>query len=327
MKFGGSISWIRPLFTVVTLGGTLFFLVSEGSLTDLFRVNDSAFFSAFTLGIVAQLMTAFRWASLSPLFGFRIPYRFYFSWTFAGSFASAFFPRTLEGNSLRTIWLSIPIAGSNENEHANARRWRAETTLRWDRTLMAGALLLIGIPSLLALATSRTFLMTTAPIRTALIMLLLGTIAIMLISVRSEKSRLGGRIRKARDQTMRAAFTAISRPWLTGLHAALAILVQLLSCQALWLLAQGLGLNLGGSEAIDLIVFSGLATLIPLSLNGAGIREIVFAVYFHLRGWDPVEGALLGIVFTGVQTLVSMSGAISFFRIMNSFRISAPVKR
>ena len=327
MKLVGTTSWLRPLFTLALLSAALVFIWSERSLQALFQVKDSAFFSAFTLGLVVQLTIALRWASISPLFGFKIPYRFYFSWTLAGNFASAFFPRTLEGNSLRTIWLSIPIAGSNEDEHANARRWRAETTLRWDRTLMTAALLLIGFPSLLALPTFQFPPSIAAPARTAITVLIVGSLALLITSVRSEKSRFGRNIRKAKDQTIKAGLTAFTRPWLSGFHGLLAIFIQLLRCQALWLLAQGLQIDLGGSEAIDLIVFSSLITLIPISLNGAGTREFVFAAYFHSQGWDPIDGALLGIICTGVETLVSLCGSISFFRIMNSFRVSAPVKR
>jgi hypothetical protein len=83
-------------------------------------------------------------------------------------------------------------------------------------------------------------------------------------------------------------------------------------------------MEIGGSEAIDLFVFSALATLIPLSLNGAGLRELVFGWYFQAIGLDPIDGIILGLTFTGAQTLVSLVGAFPFYKIMTSFRAFAP---
>ena len=188
------------------------------------------------------------------------------------------------------------------------------------------ALLGLGIPSFLGLEqllheTSHW----TSPISNstvAMVLIVVGAVVIGLMQ--SKKSRAGLILRNSKDQSLSALLTAVRRPGLTGIHIGYSLLIHLLACQALWTLSQGLHMGIGGSEAIDLIVFSTLATLIPLSLNGAGLRELVFGWYFHANGFDPIDGALLGLTFTGTQTIVSLMGAFPFYRIMTSFRALAP---
>ena len=72
------------------------------------------------------------------------------------------------------------------------------------------------------------------------------------------------------------------------------------------------------------VVYRAIIHLLIL-LNGAGLRELVFGSYFYANGWDPIDGALLGLIFTGTQTLVSLFGAFPFYRIMTSFQaLAAP---
>ena len=132
-------------------------------------------------------------------------------------------------------------------------------------------------------------------------------------------------MRISKDQAVSAFLTARKHPNATGLHILYSLTIHLLACQALWALAKGLNLEIGGSEVIDLYVFSMIAILVPVSLNGAGLRELVFGSYFYANGWDPIDGALLGLIFTGTQTLVSLFGAFPFYRIMTSFQaLAAP---
>ncbi len=315
------------MFTVSALLIVSLYITQNQAWSRLFGVQNHAIFEALVLGIVGLLLTASRWASIGKLMGLKVPLRFYLKWTFAACFASTFFPRTLEGDSLRTIWLSIPIAGPSDQEHPKARRWRAASVVRWDRFLALLALLLIGIPTLFTIPSHLLPLLsrTDRPSTTVVILIAIAFGGILYAIITA--SRLGELWCAAKTQIVKAGLTGMTQPWRTGLQFSLSIIIHLLTCQALWLLARGLQLELGGSEAIDLIVFSGLVALVPISLNGAGLRELVFAAYFHFRGWETIDGVLLGVLITGVQTLISMSGSLHFFQIMNSFRLSVPARR
>jgi hypothetical protein len=318
-------AFIRPLFTIVSLGWVIYIVSVNRTWAEIFGVNNSTLLTAIGLSLVAQCIAAIRWASISTLFGFSIPYRFFFSWSFAGRFSSAFLISKATGSTLRIIWLSIPFSRTITDEHPQARRWRAGTCVRWDRLLGIVALLGLGIPSFLGL----NQMLRENPLGPSLIsnstlavaILVVGAVVIGLMQ--SEKSRTGQSLRISKDQTLSALLTARRRPGLTGLHIGYSLTIHLLACQALWTLSQGLQMEIGGSEAIDLFVFSTIVTLIPLSLNGAGLRELVFGWYFHANGLDPIDGILLGLIFTGTQTLVSIIGAFPFYRIMTSFRALA----
>ena len=306
----------------------MIYLVSiERTWAEIFGVSNSTLLTAIGLALVAQVIAAIRWASISKLFGFAIPYRFFFSWSFAGRFSSAFLISKATGSALRIIWLSIPFSRTTTDEHPQARRWRAGTCVRWDRLLSIAALLGLGIPSFFGInqMLNQNPLWPSLVSRSsiAIVMLVLGAGIIGLMQ--SKNSRTGMTLRICKDQALSALLTARRRPGLTGLHIAYSLSIHLLACQALWTLSQGFQLDIGGSEAIDLFVFSTIVTLIPLSLNGAGLRELVFGWYFHANGFDPIDGILLGLTFTGTQTLVSLVGAFPFYRIMTSFRaLAAP---
>jgi len=90
------------------------------------------------------------------------------------------------------------------------------------------------------------------------------------------------------------------------------LVVQALGVISILCLALGSGFNLGIRESMDLFLFSTLASLLPWTINGVGIRESVFAGYFKWIGLNPMDGVYLGATFTMVHSLVSLFGVIGF---------------
>ena len=286
---------------------------------DLFRVQAWALAAALGLNLSAQLVTVIRWASISACFNFTFPLKNFFGWYFAGMFSSIFLPSNMGGDALRIIWLSAPGGLKDDDDSPSARRWRAGAAVLWDRFLGLVALMLMAIPSLLGLTGLQGApLPLPDSIPPGLIVgIIVAGAAVIIGLMSSEESRVGNALRAAARQAGRALWTGLRYPWHTALHAAYSFAIQLLGCLAVWSLARGLAIEVSLPVAIDLFVFSSLAAIAPISLNGAGLREGIFAWYFQARGWDPVEGALLGLIFTASHTLVSLTGSYSFYRVVN----------
>jgi uncharacterized membrane protein YbhN (UPF0104 family) len=88
-----------------------------------------------------------------------------------------------------------------------------------------------------------------------------------------------------------------------------AVLVQALLVSYYAAVARALGIPITIWDLAVLVPLSFLVQMLPVSVNGFGVREATFAFYFSHLGL-PVESAvLLSLMATGVLMLFSLSGA------------------
>ena len=88
-----------------------------------------------------------------------------------------------------------------------------------------------------------------------------------------------------------------------------AVFVQILSVVFYLAVAYALGVNITPWDMAVIVPISFVVQMIPLSVNGLGIREATFSVYFTRIGL-PIESALLvSLVATGLIMLFSLGGA------------------
>lgn len=326
MSLGTLKSLLRPIISLTALGAVVYVVTADRSWRELFRVESSALMLAMALNLLAQAITAVRWTSIGHNYGFIFPVSRYFTWYFAGLFSSVFLPSTLGGDALRIIWMSRAANSVRQGDLAATQRWQAGTCVLWDRFLGLAALVILGIPSLLTTNAIEKGLQRL-PSWLPPIYLIFGLALIvggLTAFIRSSRSALGQGLRQASYQAYDALRRANNHPGLTALHGLYSILIQLLGCAAVWALARGLDMGLPARAAIDLFVLSSLAILAPISINGVGVREAVFAWYFRHQGWDPIDGALLGLIFTVSHTVVSLSGTLAFVRIFKRPTTSPP---
>ena len=88
----------------------------------------------------------------------------------------------------------------------------------------------------------------------------------------------------------------------------LALGVQLARVGSIWLLARALGLDVSGALILITAPVLFVALILPVSLNGIGVREAVFVEF--LRGHATASEAFaLGVAFFAVGTLTALGGA------------------
>ena len=88
-----------------------------------------------------------------------------------------------------------------------------------------------------------------------------------------------------------------------------AVFVQA-SCVLLYLaVAYALGINVGAWDLAVIVPLSFVVQMLPVSINGFGVREATFSFYFGRLGL-PIESALLvSLGATALLMLVSLAGA------------------
>jgi hypothetical protein len=91
-----------------------------------------------------------------------------------------------------------------------------------------------------------------------------------------------------------------------------AVLVQALLVGFYAAVAHGIGVPVSTWHMAVIVPVSFLAQLVPISVNGFGVREAVFSYYFSQVG-APVEGGLVvSLLGAGLVMLFSLSGALAY---------------
>ncbi len=97
---------------------------------------------------------------------------------------------------------------------------------------------------------------------------------------------------------------------------AISFLNQLLVIASTWIMAFGLGIHVSFSSVLIFVPVITLISMIPISLNGMGLRETAFLSLFGAIGVLPASCIALGVLTSITLVLTSLPGGIVyiFFR-------------
>lgn len=80
-----------------------------------------------------------------------------------------------------------------------------------------------------------------------------------------------------------------------------------------WLAARALGLSLGYADVIYLMAITSLLGLLPISVSGAGVRELFLALVFPTLGFTREHGVAFGLlVFAAIYLFCSLAGFVAW---------------
>jgi glycosyltransferase 2 family protein len=88
-----------------------------------------------------------------------------------------------------------------------------------------------------------------------------------------------------------------------------AVFVQLLTVVFGWAVARGLGIPIGPFDLAVVVPLAGVVQMIPVSVNGFGVREAMYSLYFARIGLPPESALLLSLTSTALVMLYSLTGA------------------
>ena len=88
-----------------------------------------------------------------------------------------------------------------------------------------------------------------------------------------------------------------------------AVIVQLLTVIFAWATARALGIPIHAYDLAVVVPLAGVVQMLPVSVNGFGVREAMYSVYFTRIGL-PIESAiLLSLTTTAIVMVYSLTGA------------------
>ena len=105
---------------------------------------------------------------------------------------------------------------------------------------------------------------------------------------------------------MHAYRARVGTIWLAG---AASVVIQSLVVLYYLAIARGLGIPLPASAAFLMVPLCTLLQAVPVSFNGWGLREGLFALYFSQVGLPRSSALAFSLVGAGLMVLLSLSGA------------------
>ena len=282
----------RLLVSLVVLG-VLFINVGPAKLGHvLLEVQPLWFWGAFIAYNSGQVVSALRWKTLGDAVGFETSGLSYIRIYFIGMFFGIAIPSTLGTDGTRALYLGRIPPGAT----------RALSTVVGDRVI--GLVTLMTVAALALLFGPRGDL---PPILALALGLLSGGSLLAWITAPALASLLpeGNRLR----ELIRGDLLPLFRhPKLLGKAFTLSILVHLLHIAGQKFLTDALSLDVSwGFIAIyhPLIV---LATAIPITIGGFGLREATYALLLPFAGIPADDAIVLSLLWWAVGALGGLLG-------------------
>jgi uncharacterized membrane protein YbhN (UPF0104 family) len=263
-------------------------------------------FAAFAVLIAAQVVSAVRWQWLARPLGFGGPLRGYVGAYFVGMFFNLLLPTSVGGDAVRAMYLN---GGSG-------RKVAAVLSVLLDR--LSGLLVLLGVA-----CTAAVVCPVPLPAWVKLAVGGAAGAAVIGLSLSPWISRAacaltadqGGKLARIGKlaASMRDALSVYRRePRMILSSTALSAIVQASSVLQVGLLGLAIGLNVPWAVYGIAAPMVALLTLLPVSLNGMGVREAGMVVFLAPAGVPAGSAMTVAFLWFFVQTAAGLLGAVVY---------------
>jgi glycosyltransferase 2 family protein len=293
----------------VALLGVLFSRADTSSMVDQFRQMNLAW-TAAALGMYGAMLivSAWRWQLLLRIQEVRVGFNRLTQSFLVATFFNNFLPSNIGGDVVR-VADTARFAGS---------KTLATTVVLLDRVL--------GLVALLAVAAAASALAFSAGVRLQgmqYVWVALAILAVVLVFVLKHPARIGratAGLRAARSEGIQRRaqnlldamerFAGEPRRLCSAFVGAIA--VQLLLVLFYLCAARSLAVPLPLLAASIIVPVSLAVQMVPISINGFGVREAVFAFFFASLGLDVSSALTLSLGSAALVMLFSLSGGAVF---------------
>ena len=254
----------------------------------------------------STMIWAMRWSATLDIFGLHVPLGILVRAIFIGQFFNNFLPSSVGGDFYRGYWILD-----------DPKLYRQSMFLVFlERLLGLIALGFVAFPALLFLV------VRGRPVWDANFLVILGMLAALCGSAILLHPDVYGwldrrlapiRVRAVVDlrrkllESIRLLYQA---GWLRSKAFLLSFLVQLVGVAFYYCLGRGLGASMVGWQYLVIVPLVVMATVVPVTINGLGIREGALVVLTGAMGFDMTasESVALGLLSSMVLLLVSLIG-------------------
>lgn len=249
---------------------------------------------ALSLYLIGMLANSLRWYIVLQAPKIRIPFKESTKLTFTGAFISNFLPSTIGGDTFRVFGLL---------------RYTA------DRATSLASVVLDRLINVSAFITILPLTTITFGSLTTLLKELMGTLSILptvgFFGLNSQHRKgMNSKFRAWLERGIQTFQIWINHPtYLLG-----AFIVSWFSIFvifiAIWTLARGLRIQIALYQVMGVTVITYLITILPISINGYGLREITIAFLYTRLGASIEQATTLAIITRLMALTVTLPGAL-----------------
>jgi uncharacterized membrane protein YbhN (UPF0104 family) len=269
------------------------------------RVRAGYFLAAVLLYIALQVASSLRWRLLAQAQGFDGPLFRYVAYYFIGMFFNLALPTSVGGDVVR-IWY---LAGQEGSGPVTGRRLAALVSVLAER--VNGVVVLVALACVSALLCpiplKEWIIWTVAGIGIATVLALVsvpGLRALFSIFPRLAASPKWAHLRRLAD----GGWSYCHQPGVLIAATMLSVVVQVGNAVIGYLVGQALGLPVPALYYGLIVPLVALLALVPISLNGMGLREAGFVVLLAPLGIDSADAVTFGLSMFAVAASVSLCG-------------------
>jgi len=257
---------------------------------------------------IGVVVAASRWRALLVAVGAPLPLAKLLRAFLIGNFFNQFFPSTIAGDVVRGWWIRGGLVSTT----------LSLTIVTTDRVLGLVGICTVGLA---VLTTRRDILLTPSMPSWIGLIAMAALMAVVLVGMRRRwgtiAARLVGGEKPGRlAQIRRQIGFGMGRLWrapsLLAIALTLAILLQLIVMAHFAFLAFVLRIDVGYWDLASLVPLVSLATFLPISVNGIGVREITLASLGSFVGLAPSDAVALSWAFLIVSLVYAAVGGLLY---------------
>lgn len=229
---------------------------------------------------------------------------------YIGLFFNNFLPSSVGGDVVRIFYLGKNVGLPS-----------ATASVAFERLTSGAALTIIVLGAAFFMESVRPFLLSIYLVTAIIVCLFLAMGYWMKVgennknkSVELQSSKLSSWLNKGRGAVAKVGYTARNYrcenwKWWTMI-AILSLLFQLGMAWINQLLFLGFGLSLPWIELLVIITLISVITMLPVSLNGIGVREASYVFFFKQLGVPEEMAVSVSLLFFFLVTLSSIAGGV-----------------
>ena len=276
--------------------------VDINSTVDLLRNVDTLFvYFALIVAILEVLIATVRWVIILNRLEIVIPYIVALRYLWMGVFFNQALPSSIGGDALRGYFLC---------KHEGCSVTDATIGVLLDRIFG-----ILGLVILIVSASSMLFELIADPIiRWGLFFSVVGAFGVITMVMAADLMPNKWMHWKIMQGIL--IFSTTGRRVIFSYYGlvsiALSLVIQLSFVFAVWLLANGMGLNIELIDVILVIPITNLLMALPISIAGWGVREGVMITGLGYLGVNPEAALALSILYGLLMLVVALPGLLDW---------------
>ncbi len=292
-------NWIRWFGTAISAGLFVWLLARQNwqlVWDNLRSLPFGVLLVALLLYFLGIVLNALRWHVILLGSSIKVPLWEVVRIVFLGSFVSNFLPSTIGGDAVRIVSL---MYYTRDNA-------AGITSVILDRIVNVAAMFTILPFSFVTFGSPFDVLKSVRALQSPL--LLLGYV----FSNRGLLNRAGSKLYRFIDRWREAFSQWLRHPWILALAFIISWFSIFVIFLAIYSLAKGLALSVALYQVMGVTAITYLVTLLPISVNGYGVREVTMTALYIYLGASVEQASTLAIVSRFMMLAVTLPGALWF---------------